>query len=214
MIKHSPFMPTFEQLPETLPIFPLPNAIIMPGSNLPLNIFEPRYLNMFQDAMKTHHLIGMIQPKNDDATPEVYEIGCAGRITRYQETQDGRLEVNLSGICRFRIIEEIRTTRGYRLIRPDWQLFEVDFESPDIMPHDDEYLVNTLKHYFQHKKMQVDWEILDKLETDELINSMITVLPLTVEDKQALIEAETLIDRLQYFCAILESSFKSSHSGH
>ncbi len=214
MIKHSPFMPTFEQLPETLPIFPLPNAIVMPGSNLPLNIFEPRYLNMFQDAMKSHQMIGMIQPKNDKPVPDIFNIGGAGRITRYLETYDGRLEINLSGICRFKIIEEISTTRGYRLIRPDWQAFEVDYQIQDIPLHDEKYLVNTLKHYFEYKSMQVDWEILDKLDTDELINSMIALLPLNLDEKQALIEADTLIDRLQYFCAILESSFKAGKSGH
>ena len=214
MMKHSPFMPTFQQLPETLPIFPLPNAIVMPGSNLPLNIFEPRYLNMFQDSMKTHQLIGMIQPKNHDPVPETFEIGCAGRVTRYLETHDGRLEVNLSGICRFKIIEEISTTRGYRLIRPDWKAFEVDYQLQEIPIHDEKYLVNTLKHYFEYKSIQVDWEVLNKLDTDELINSMIALLPLNLEEKQALIEAETLIDRLQFFCAILESSFKNSKTGH
>ncbi len=214
MIKHSPFMPTFEHLPETLPIFPLPNAIVMPGSNLPLNIFEPRYLNMFQDVMKTHQLIGMVQPKNDEPVPEIFDIGCGGRITRYHETYDGRLEINLSGICRFKIIEELSTTRGYRLIRPDWQAFEVDYQLPDIPVHDEKYLINTLKHYFDYKNMQADWEILEKLDADELINSMIAILPLSVEEKQSLIEAETFIERLQYFCAILESSFRASNSGH
>jgi Lon protease-like protein len=214
MIKHSPFMPTFEQLPDTLPIFPLPNAIVMPGSNLPLNIFEPRYLNMVQDAMKTHQLVGMIQPKNDQPIPEVFNIGCGGRITRYHETYDGRLEINLAGLCRFKIIEELSTTREYRLIRPDWQAFEVDYQLPDISLHDEKYLINTLKHYFDYKNMQADWKTLEKLDTDELINSMIAILPLNVEEKQSLIEAETLSERLQFFCAILESSFKDSNTEH
>jgi len=214
MIKHSPFMSTFEQLPDTLPIFPLPNAIVMPGSNLPLNIFEPRYLNMIQDVMKTHQMVGMIQPKNHEPVPEVFNIGCAGRITRYHESYDGRFEINLSGICRFKIIEELSTTRGYRLIRPDWQAFEVDYQRPEIPLHDEKYLINTLKHYFEYKNMQADWEILEKLDADELINSMITILPLDVEEKQSLLEAKTLIERLQYFCAILESSFRADNSEH
>ena len=213
-MKLSPFMPSFEQLPDTLPVFPLPNAIIMPGSNLPLNIFEPRYLNMCQDAMKTHQLIGMIQPRDDHDKPNLYQTGCAGRITRYLETHDGRLEINLTGLCRFNIIEELSTTRGYRLVRPDWQSFETDFQLPEISQQEVNYFTNTLRHYFEYKGMQVDWKALEKLETDTLINSMITILPLSVEEKQALLEASDLPERLNTLSALLESEFKDSKQTH
>jgi Lon protease-like protein len=213
-MKHSPFMPSFEQLPDTLPVFPLPNAIVMPGSNLPLNIFEPRYLNMCQDAMKSHQLIGMIQPRDNKDKPSLFPTGCAGRITRYLETHDGRLEINLSGICRFNIIEELSTTRGYRLIRPDWQAFESDFQTPEVATQDINYFTNTLRHYFEHKGMQADWEALEKLEAETLVNSMVTILPLTMEEKQVLLEAANLPERLQTFSALLESEFKDSSEKH
>lgn len=218
-MKLSPFMPSFEQLPDTLPVFPLPNAIVMPGSNLPLNIFEPRYLNMCQDAMKTHQMIGMIQPtekpdKHNPDKPVLYKTGCAGRITRYLETHDGRLEINLTGICRFNIIEELSTTRGYRLITPDWQPFETDFQLPDLSTQEINYFTNTLRHYFEHKDMQVDWQSLEKLETDTLVNSMITLLPLSTEEKQALLEAADLPERLHTLSALLESEFKDINEKH
>ncbi len=100
-------MQQFEQLPDTLPVFPLTNAVVMPGGHLPLNIFEPRYLNMLQDAMERHRLIGMIQPRDESPNPDLYSVGCAARITRYEETNDGRLEVSLTGLCRFEIKEEL-----------------------------------------------------------------------------------------------------------
>ena len=120
MKPHSPFMQAYDQLPDTLPVFPLPNAVILPGGYLPLNIFEPRYLNMLEDAMASHRLIGMIQPRDDNTQPALYQFGCAGRISRYEETRDGCLEIMLSGLCRYEIKQEITTTRGYRLIIPDW----------------------------------------------------------------------------------------------
>ena len=119
MSRLSPFVQPFEQLPPTLPVFPLSSAVVLPATNLPLNIFEPRYLNMVQDAIESHRLIGMIQPRYDTANPGLYQVGCAGRITRYAETNDGRLEIALTGLCRFTIGEELSTTCGYRLVKPD-----------------------------------------------------------------------------------------------
>ena len=124
--------PATYQLPDVLPVFPLANAVVLPGGYLPLNIFEPRYLNMVQDAMEGHRLVGMVQPRDDSTKPELYQVGCAGRVTRYYETQDGRLEIVLSGLCRFRIGEELSTTRGYRLIKPDWSEFEIDYADFDL----------------------------------------------------------------------------------
>ena len=130
----NPFIPPFEALPDTLPIFPLPGAIVLPHTELPLNIFEPRYLNMTNDALGSHRMIGMIQPDPQGETEgRVYRTGCAGRITQFRETADCRIEMTLTGVCRFDLAEELSTTRGYRLVVPDWSRFAGDYED-----HDDE----------------------------------------------------------------------------
>ena len=212
MMKHSPFTQNFEDLPDTLPIFPLTNAVVLPGGYLPLNIFEPRYLQMVQDAMESHRLIGMIQPRDDSKKPRLYDVGCAGRITRYHETQDGRLESLLTGLCRFRVVEELSTTRDYRLVKPDWSEYEIDFvDAEGTQPADKMQFNSALKSYLEHIEMQVDWDVLEKLSNEELINSLVSALPLGDGDKQMLIEATTLENRLRAFTAILEGN--SSVSG-
>lgn len=215
MKKHSPFTQSFDQLPDTVAVFPLPNAVVLPGSYLPLNIFEPRYLNMVQDAMESHRLIGMIQPRDDSSKPELYRVGCAGRITRYHESLDGRLEIVLTGLCRFRVADELSTTRGYRLVRPDWSEFSVDFDDTEEPGEIDKArFENAFKTYLEHIEMQADWSTLEKLSSEELINNMVGVLPLSDADKQMLIEASTMADRWQAFTAILEGSSKLSGVQH
>jgi len=215
MPKKSPFMQNLEQLPYTLPIFPLANAVVLPGGILPLNIFEPRYLNMLQDAMESHHLIGMIQPRDDSAKPELYQVGCAGRITRYEETYDGRLGIVLTGLIRFRIAEELSTTPGYRLIRPDWSEFSIDFDEV-IEPETQQKtrFNSALKAYLDHNEMQADWKMLEKLSSEELSNSLVSILPLSNSDKQLLIETDTLANRLRAFTAILEGDNQLSGVQH
>ena len=215
MKKHSPFTQSFDQLPDTLAVFPLANAVVLPGGFLPLNIFEPRYLNMVQDAMESHRLIGMIQPRDDSKKPDLFQVGCAGRITRYHETMDGRLEIVLTGLCRFRIDEELSTTRGYRLVKPDWSEFAVDFASVEEPEEVDKSQFDTaFKTYLEHNEMQADWKTLEKLTNEELINNLVGVLPLSDADKQMLIEADTLAHRLRAFTAILEGNSKVSGVQH
>ena len=215
MKKHSPFTQDFEQLPDTLPVFPLTNAVVLPGGFLPLNIFEPRYLNMVQDAMESHHLIGMIQPRDDSAKPELFAVGCAARIVRYLETDDGRLEILLAGLCRFTIEEELSTTRGYRLVKPDWSNFAIDYadvgEPTDI---EKTQFKTALRTYLEDIDMQADWKNLEKLTSEELINSLAGVLPVNAADKQLLIEADTLAHRLTAFTAILEDHNQVSGVRH
>jgi hypothetical protein len=200
-------MQKFEQLPTTLPIFPLPNVALLPGGFLPLNIFEPRYLNMLQDAMGSHHLIGMIQPRDENPEPELYQIGCAGRIVGYQETIDGRLEIMLKGLCRFQIKEELSSLRGYRLITPDWSQFAMDYEEQPQPDAQAKLSFNgALRACFNQNQMTVDWETLDKLNTEDLMNNLFTSLPLKSEDKQLLLETDTLINRIKIFTAILEDN--------
>ena len=215
MKRYSPFCQTFEQLPETVPVFPLTSAVILPGGNLPLNVFEPRYLNMTQDALKSHQLIGMIQPRDESSRPELYSTGCAGRIYRYLETDDGRLEVVLRGVCRFKVLEELQTTRGYRLVMPDWSGFAKDFEEamePEKL--DRTQFHSALKTYLESKQMQADWKTLDKLGSEELVNNLVSVLPLSVADKQILLEADTLPQRLRAFTAVLEGDSRFSEIRH
>ena len=123
----NPYAPTFDTLPDILPIFPLSGVLLLPHGQLPLNIFEPRYVAMVEDALSTHRMIGMLQPKNDN---EIYQTGCAGKITEFTEMPDGRYIINLSGICRFKIFDELETLKGYRRARPDWQPFEGDLKIP------------------------------------------------------------------------------------
>lgn len=217
----SPFMQGFEQLPSSLPIFPLPNALLTPGGRLPLNIFESRYLKMVRDAMKTEHLIGMIQPKPEPATirfantPAIYETGCVGRITDYSETDDGRLEIVLSGLCRFTVKEEIDSTRGYRVVIPDWAEFEADFNAivePTSAVTD--AFINALRHFLDSHNMPADWDLFEKLSINSLVNSLINVLPIDIGERQILLEADTLENRVRTFTAILAGSVSDSQTRH
>jgi Lon protease-like protein len=202
-----PFLPTLQQLPRTLPVFPLPGALVMPGSELPLNIFEPRYLNMVEDALASHHLIGMLQPAlAPDARPgTLSRSGCAGRITQYRETADGRIELVLTGACRFDAGEELPTTRGYRLVVPDWSRFAADCDdSADTIAGERERLLDALRAYLESKDLQVDWGRLERLATRRLLNSLACVLPLPNADKQALLETVADADRAVLFTGLLE----------
>src|SRR5690606_28560301 len=130
-----PFDPTFEELPSSLPIFPLPGVLLLPGGRLPLNIFEPRYLAMVEDALLGARLIGMVQPREEEGgdvgSASFYRTGCAGRITAFQETDDRRCVVTLSGLIRFDILQELPTVRGYRQVQPDWEPYRADLEATD-----------------------------------------------------------------------------------
>ena len=215
MKKHSPFMQSFERLPQTLPIFPLGSTIMFPGGNLPLNIFEPRYVNMLQDAMRSDQLIGMIQPRDDSEKSPLHRVGCAGRVTRYEEDYDGRIEIVLTGLCRFEIQEELTTTRGYRLVVPNWSKFESDYEVQEPASEIAKVsFITALKRYFVENNMEADWGMLDKLDTEELANSLFSFLPLGAEDKQLLVETDNFADRLTVFTAVLDSSRNESSTLH
>ncbi|MET0006905.1 MAG: LON peptidase substrate-binding domain-containing protein [Candidatus Thiodiazotropha sp. 6PLUC9] len=194
------FITDYQHLPDTIPIFPLSGAIVMPGAQLPLNIFEPRYLNMIEDAMASHHLIGMVQPKNEQGSADqaVFSIGGCGRITYYNETNDGRIEVVLTGVCRFEIIDELTTTRGYRLISPSWERFKSDYDQITKLYNDQRRQIEaTLDRYLFANNLKTDSEQLKQLPTDLLVNVLTTSLPLGHEDKQSILEAVSINDRLE-----------------
>jgi Lon protease-like protein len=210
----SPFVAAFDQLPERLPIFPLPGAIVMPGGELPLNIFEPRYLNMVSDSLSTHRMIGMVQPDPTarDGTG-LCRTGCAGRITQYRETADGRIEMVLLGVCRYDLGEEFPTTRGYRLIVPDWSRFRDDYADHDHLLRDQQgLLIRTLKRYFEAKQLKVDWNMLEGFPTVGLVNSLGMALPLSEQHKQALLETVDSAERLHIFTEMLDSELRSPGS--
>jgi Lon protease-like protein len=207
MRKKTSFTQSYNQLPQTLPIFPLGGAAILPGGTLALNIFEPRYLNMIQDAMKHDQLIGMIQPKDELSPSSLHKVGCAARIIRYSETNDGRLEILLQGLCRFSLHEELSSMRGYRLVKPNWAEFKPDFSIHNLASDQSfELFSNALRRYFNEKNVDVDWEALDRLSQSTLVNNLIGQLALSHEDKQLLIEADTLSDRVKSFTAILNAT--------
>jgi hypothetical protein len=215
MKKLPPFMQQYDQLPDSLPIFPLPNSVVLPGGQLPLNIFEPRYLNMVNDAMEKYRLIGLIQPRDESSKPELFDVGCAARITKYEETIDGRLEIVLSGLCRFKIKDELSTTRGYRLVLPDWTEFESDYDEDEEPSEESVSLFKSvLKNYFVQNNMEADWGLLDQLGADQMANSFINYLPISDEDKQILVEADTLKNRLRAFTAILANTKDESNIRH
>jgi Lon protease-like protein len=213
-MSYNPFIAPYQRLPETLPIFPLRGAIVMPGNELPLNIFEPRYLNMVSDALSTHRMIGMIQPNPDvTADNDLCHTGCAGRITQYRETNDGRIEMVLSGVCRYDIDEELPTTRGYRLIVPNWSRFIDDYADHEgKLRGEHDGLIRTLKRYLNVKGLEADWSMLERLSTVRLMNSLTIALPLSEHDKQVLLETIEPAERLSTFTTLLSSEVQAPDS--
>ena len=211
---HTSFMPGFDQLPDTLPIFPLEGAVVMPGADLPLNIFEPRYLNLVADAMASHRMFGMMQPDpSKERQPEaVFHTGCAGRITRYQETRDGRIELELTGVCRFHVKEELACMRGYRLVVPDWDPFRIDYAEQRHAIQHREHLYQLLRSYFNSRHLKTDWDSVESIPPEHLVNALTTALPLGNMEKQALLEAVSPQDRVDTLIAALEIQINEPHS--
>lgn len=207
---YSPFFPSADNLPQKLPIFPLENAVLMPHAELPLNIFEPRYLNMVNDVLASHHMFGMVQPDPaaDQASGQVYRAGCAGRITSYRETADGRILLTLTGVCRFNIRRELPGKNGYRLVAPDWQRFLSDLQpaAEDDFPGRHS-LLRLLSGYLQARGLQADWEFLETLTTLQLVHSMTVLLPIEPAEKQAILESVEASALLHAFQSALQCSF-------
>ena len=200
-------------LPETIPVFPLPGALMLPRARLPLNIFEPRYLAMLDDALKTEHrLIGMIQPfeARGDGPPALRRIGCAGRVTSFSETEDGRYLIALSGLCRFRVVREVEGFTPYRRVTADWADFTRDLNGDETDPgFDRRGFLALLKRYFEAAKLSSDWDSLEEAEEEMLVNSLSMLCPFAVEEKQALLEAPRLPERRETLCALMEFAIAS-----
>jgi Lon protease-like protein len=201
-------------LPETIPLFPLPGALLLPRSRLPLNIFEPRYLAMLDDALKTQHrLIGMIQPMEGEGG-RLHAIGCAGRVVGFNETDDGRYMITLGGISRFRLRESQAGFTPYIRAQVSWDGFARDTGKTESDPSFNRAtFLNLLGRYFRAHGISSDWDSLEKAENELLINSLSMLSPFGVEDKQALLEAPTLADRRETLVTLLEFSLASGDTG-
>lgn len=203
-------MSKISDLPETLPLFPLPGALLLPRARLPLHIFEPRYLAMLEDCLKTPtRLIGMIQPGANPVTG-LAAIGCAGRITAFSETEDGRYMVTLTGISRFRLLSEVQGFAPYRRARVDWAPFPKDRGREETDPgFDRKALLALLARYFAGKGLGTDWGSLKEADPELLINSLSMLLPFAPEDKQALLETPSLETRRETLITLLEFALRS-----
>lgn len=193
-------------LPQVIPVFPLGGAILLPRGQLPLNIFEPRYLNMIDDAMGGDRLIGLIQPSGGAASlPALSQVGCVGRITSFAETSDGRYLISLTGQSRFRVTNELPVQTPYRQVRADFAAFEPDL-TPDPGLDDPEaraVLLDALHRWLERRDMDVDWDAARDAPAEALVNSLSMALPFETAEKQALLEAPTVQDRLTALTAIL-----------
>lgn len=206
----SQFTPKLESLPRVLPIFPLAGATLLPRAQLPLNIFEPRYLHMTLDALRAERMIGMVQPDPSQAAEDVvYRIGCAGRITTFNETEDGRLLIVLSGICRFELVEELPTVHGYRRVVVDWHRFARDLSDEDEPAVDTARLIADLKPFLERNEVKADWESLKRMPAELVLNHLCMNLPLAGEDKQALVETTDQQQRARLLTALCEMALIS-----
>lgn len=208
----SEFLTPFDRLPPSLPLFPLSNAVVMPGCQLPLNIFEPRYVNMVLDALGAERMIGMVQVRQG-GSDRLYGTGTAGRIVSFNETDDGRLLIVLSGVCRFDLGEEIPTTRGYRRCIVDWSRFPGDYTPDQSMQFPRSRLMALLHDYFELKKLETDWQAMERVDDHALCNVLTGVLPLDYTDKQVLIETVSLPDRAAKLAGLLEFEIARVNSG-
>lgn len=200
-------------LPPTIPVFPLPGALLLPRARLPLHLFEPRYLAMFEDTLKTsHRLIGMVQPRDIPGTNDIrlHAIGCAGRVTAFSETEDGRYMITLSGISRFRVQREVSGFTPYLKADVTWDGFDRDLGPTEHDAHfKREKFLNLLNRFFAANELNTDWDSLKQADDELLINSLSMLCPFEPEDKQALLEAPSLSTRRETLVTLIEFALRS-----
>ena len=196
--------------PKIIPIFPLSNFIIFPNTTVPLNIFEPRYIDMINDSMKSNKLIGMIQPKNsknENGIPKLHNVGCLGKITSFRETEDGRYLIELKGKIRFQILNEVRTDKKYRSVEVDYKNYSNDLNDQNgrINFSDLELIFKDLKSLFEKRGFIINWKALEKQSLNETINALAMASPFSLEEKQILLEAKNLDIRKDKIAEILKT---------
>ncbi len=195
-------------LPPTIPLFPLSGALLLPTGQLPLNIFEPRYLRMVDDALGAGRTIGMIQPKDigpRQEPPQLYDVGCAGRITSFAESGDGRYMITLTGVRRFRLQEEVNPDEAYRTATVDWNAFDIDAHKDLSGEHvDREAFLEIMSDYLDAESLKTDWDAVEDAQIDALVVSLAMGCPFAPNEKQALLEAQTVADRAECLMALME----------
>jgi len=199
-----------KDLPKKIPVFPLSNFIIFPKTTVPLNIFEPRYIEMINESMKKDKLVGMIQPRNsneDQISPVLYDIGCLGKITSFKETDDGRYLIELKGLIRFQILKEVNSTHKYREFEVDYNDFYHDLENKkeELKFSDLELIFKNFKSLFERRGFVINWKELEKQSLDETINALAMASPFSLEEKQVLLEAKNLDMRKDKIAKILST---------
>ena len=203
-----------KKLPQNIPLFPLPGALLLPNSRLPLNIFEPRYINMVEDTIATEHrLIGMIQPVKINTGKELSEnnkyqkVGCAGRVVSFTETHDGRYLITLEGVSRFNFMYEVEHQKPYILSQIDWSFYKNDLiPFQDMNGFDRNSFLEILKKYLDSAQIASDWEVLRKAKEEVLVNSLSMLCPFEPEEKQVLLEADTIRNRLDVLVTLMKLS--------
>ena len=208
---------SFADLPDTMPVFPLTGILLLPRAALPLNVFEPRYLELVDDALKSNRLIGMIQPVESEDTvlrPKLSQVGCAGKIIAWRESEDNRYLITLAGLARFRVKEEISALSAYRQVACDFKPFAADLaQSSEDGDFPRERLLAALKDYLFHRDMKADWKSVMTAPAESLVNALAMMCPFEPAEKQALLEAPSWIDRVSTLVALLEISTAGQGSG-
>ncbi len=199
---------SLDELPDVIPVFPLDGALLLPRGDMPLNVFEPRYLQMIDDAVRTTRLIGIVQPEGEETEgcrPALFPIGCVGRITAFGETGDGRYVLTLTGVSRYRIVEEIVADTPYRQCRVSFEPFAKDFvEGEGEAEVDRAAVLKTLRDFAEANALKVDWRGIESASNDSLVNALCMMSPFGAREKQALLEATDLKSRAEVLVAITE----------
>ena len=204
-----------DDLPETIPVFPLPGALLLPLGRLPLNIFEPRYLNLTADALGQGRMMGMVQPVHAEPDPvsdtaELYRTGCLGRITSFAETDDGRFLITLTGVSRFRIAGELESVRGYRRVAARYDAFAHDLQEDTGATADRQRLLDAVRAYFQLQGIDTDWAAIKEAPDGALVTSLAMTCPFEPREKQALLECPGLIERSEFLTTLMEMAVHGS----
>ena len=216
MVKYK-FENNIKDLPGIIPIFPLNNVLLLPRCKLPLNLFEDRYLHMFDHALSTQRIIGMIQPNEKDSVkngPNLYEIGCAGKIVAFSQTNDNRYEIVLNGLCRFKVIKETNLLLGFRQAKVDWKFYKHDLDShsnSNISKRSE--FEDKLKHYLKKINIDADWQAIEASSDEDLVNSISMSCPFNKIEKQALLESISIQDRMNVLTSLLDMSI-NENKGH
>ena len=204
-----------DDLPETIPVFPLPGALLLPHGHLPLNIFEPRYLNLTADALGQGRMMGMVQPVHAEPDPvsdtaELYRTGCLGRITSFAEMDDGRFLITLTGVSRFRIADELESMRGYRRVAARYDAFAHDLQEDTGATADRQRLLDAVRAYFQLQGIDTDWTAIKEAPDGALVTSLSMTCPFEPREKQALLECPGLIERGELLTTLMEMAVHGS----